>query len=172
MSAQDNIRNSDQSLQVRCIATLRTARLYFESSERLNHNMDKLEELSWAVERLEHVLFSADIGKSALLLECYIDLVFVLKKMENQFFVDDSFKQPIGLQVATVNNLLPIHLEWNSHDPNSLFIIEYANYENANKPEWRVYSKTRSTSYTVRGLQQGKAYWFRISALAPATSEL
>jgi len=125
-------------------------------------------ELNASVERLESVLFSAEKGHSALLLECFIDLMVALKKMEKQTPRMDTSLRPIGLQVATANNIAPIHLEWNYHSPNSLFVIEYANFEESNKPDWRVYSKTRSTSFTVRGLPKGKAYWFRISALPTA----
>jgi hypothetical protein len=162
MSEQYAIRQNEQSLQVRCISALREAR------ESLLQKKGRLEELKWSVDRLENVLFSADKGKPGLLLECFIDLVFVLKGMEKSFSAENAPMRPIGLQVATANSILPIHLEWNYHDPNSLFVIEYANFEETNKPDWRVYSKTRSTSFTVRGLQQGQAYWFRISALAAA----
>jgi hypothetical protein len=167
MSEQNIAKKTNQSLQVRCISALRSAREYFLPAESILQNSDKLDKLSWSAERLENVLFSADTGKPGLLLECFIDLVFVLKEMKNKFFDEDALMRPIGLQVATANNILPIHLEWNYHNPNSLFVIEYANFEESNKTDWRVYSKTRSTSFTVRDLPQGQAYWFRISALAP-----
>ncbi|MCZ4409975.1 fibronectin type III domain-containing protein [Cryomorphaceae bacterium 1068] len=162
MSEQYAIGKNEHSLQVRCISALRSAR------EGLHQKNDRLDALLWSVERLENELFSAEQGSPGFLLECYIDLIFILKGMEKSFPTESTPMRPIGLQVATANNILPIHLEWNYHDPNSLFVIEYANFEEANKPEWQVYSKTRSTSFTVRGLQKGQAYWFRISALATA----
>jgi hypothetical protein len=162
MNEQYAIQKDDKSLQVKCIAALRSAR------KSLLQKKGRFDELKWSVDRLENVLFSAEKGRPGVLLECFIDLVFVLKGMEKGFSSENAPLRPIGLQVATANNILPIRLEWNYHDPNSLFVIEYANFEESNKPEWRVYSKTRSTSFTVRGLQQGKAYWFRISALATA----
>jgi hypothetical protein len=162
MSELYAIRKTEQSLQVRSIAALRAAR------EILTQKRDRLDELKWAIERLENILFSANNERPGLLLECYMDLVFVLKGMEKRISASNTPTRPIALQIATANSILPIHLEWNYHDPNSLFVIEYANFEEANKPNWQVYSKTRSTSFTVRGLQQGQAYWFRISALAAA----
>ncbi|MGB6035634.1 MAG: fibronectin type III domain-containing protein [Cryomorphaceae bacterium] len=162
MSEHYAIRKKEHSLQVRCIAALRSAR------ETLLEKGDRLDELKWSVERLENILFSADEEKPGLLLECYIDLVFALKGMEKSISTPNAPKRPIALQIATANSILPIHLEWNYHDPNSLFVIEYANFEEANKPAWRVFSKTRSTSFTVRGLEKGQAYWFRISAMAAA----
>jgi hypothetical protein len=168
MSKQNAAKKINQSLQIRCISALRSARERFSSSEYQPQNIGELDELVYSVERLEHVLFSADTGKSRLLFDCFMDLIFVLKEMKNQFLDKDASMRPIGLQVATANNIIPIQLEWNYHNPNSLFVIEYANFEETNKPDWRIYSKTRSTSFTVRDLPQGRAYWFRISALAPA----
>lgn len=162
MSKQYAIQKNKQSLQVRCISALRSAR------EGLHQKNERFDELLWSVERLENELFSAEQRNPVLLLKCYMDLIFILKGMEKSFSTESAPVRPIGLQVATANNILPIHLEWNYHDPNSLFVIEYANFETSNKPDWRVYSKTRSTSFTVRGLQQGQAYWFRISALTAA----
>lgn len=162
MSEQTSTTKNDQSLQARCFSALRLAK------DKLVDKGDAEGDLAWSVERLEKVLFSAETGKSSLLLECFLDLIYVLKKMEKQILREDALLRPIGLQVATANSISPIRLEWNYHNPNSLFVIEYASFDETNKPDWRVYSKTRSMSFTIRGLQQGKVYWFRISALSPA----
>lgn len=154
--------SQNKSLEIRCISALRLAK------QRMQLEIDNRCELSASVDRMERVLFSAEKVHSALLLECFVDLMVALKKMEKQTSRTDTSLRPIGLQVATANNIAPIHLEWNYHSPNSLFVIEYANFEETNKPDWRIYSKTRSTSFTVRGLPKGKAYWFRISALPTA----
>jgi|GEM_PF-5759727 len=160
MSENSDIRRKDQSLQIKCIDVLRSARNI------LLQKKDEFDELKRSVEKLEDALFSADNKKPGLLLECYLDLVFVMKEMEKSTSTLNAPKRPIALQIATANSVLPIHLEWNYHDPNSLFLIEYANFEEANKPAWRAFSETRSMSFTVRGLEKGQAYWFRISAMA------
>lgn len=160
MSDYSVIKRSNQSLKVRCISALREAR----KKLRERNNLD---DLLLLVEELEDVLFSAETKPPGTLLECYVNLTFALKNMETQPLNTGASMRPIGLQVATSNNIVPIHLEWNYHHPDSLFVIEYANFEDT-KPNWRVYRKTRSTSFTVRDLPLGKAYWFRISALASA----
>jgi hypothetical protein len=162
MNTQDTVTHTGQSLQARCFEALRVAH------KKLSETRSNNTELNHLVVQLEDVLFSAEPSKPASILKCFIDLIFVLKEMENNISSDACSLRPIGLQVATSNSIIPIHLEWNYHNPNSIFVIEYAQFEESNKPEWRIYSKTRATSFTVRGLPKGKSYWFRISALAPA----
>lgn len=159
MSIEKKYENSKIHLESRCFEVLRTIRQ--DENKTYGTSLDMM------VERLERVLFSAKPVKRGRLLECYIDLVATMEEMNTSVSEKISSLRPIGLQVATSNNVIPIQLEWNYDHPNSLFVIEYAQFEDSNQPEWKVYSKTNSTSFTVRGLPKGKSYWFRISALAP-----
>jgi len=162
MPEQNTKINSNQTIESNCIVALRLGKKKLLEKGALSTDLKD------SIDQLEKVLFSAETNSSSLLIECYMNLMFVLKNMENKFPDHTAPMRPIGLQVATANNIAPIHLEWSYHNPNSLFVIEYANFEETSKPDWRIFSKTRSTSFTVRGLPKGKAYWFRISALATA----
>lgn len=153
--------DTDSTLQAKCFSAMRIAK------EIILQKGDPQGDLAVSVKDLEQVLFSAQLEKATVLIESYTNLIANLKEMENQVLHHETSLRPIGLQVATANSVSPIHLEWSYHNPDSIFLIEYAKFDDSILPDWRVYSKTRCTSYNIRGLQQGKSYWFRISALAP-----
>ena len=73
--------------------------------------------------------------------------------------------RPIGLQMATVDEILPVNLKWQEFVDECEFLIETAELRENQMPVWREYAKTTSNRMTIRDLQKGKTYWFRISKL-------
>lgn len=76
--------------------------------------------------------------------------------------------KPIGLQIATVNEGIPVYLNWDHHFPEGQYLIEIADFLENTLPLWRLYTKTESPELSIRDLKPDHTYWFRISVLTPA----
>ena len=147
------------SMQNKCFDLIRTIEEILPHKVENNDISTLAEELS----RFKNRLFSNGAGNDEII-RSYQALKYRFEALTSSGKIQGRPK-PIGLQMATVDEILPVNLRWQDFMDDCEFLIETAEMEENQMPTWREYTKTKSNRLTIRNLQKGKTYWFRISKL-------
>ena len=117
------------------------------------------QKLQFALVKFKDLLFSTrDLSQE-------IKDQFDLLQVELRRFKFSINQKPLSLKVAKANTVGPILLEWTPRVLNSEYVIEYAPFPSKSYPDWQYLSKTKSTQFSIRGLEVGQSFWFRISEI-------
>lgn len=156
----ENLTNLDASLQKRCFQLIRTI------EEILPQKVESTEisDLSADLNRFKKKLFGMRASNDEIV-RSYQTLKYRFQALTASGKIK-SKPEPIGLQMATVDQILPVNLKWQEFPGDCEFLIETAELEENQMPVWREYIKTTSNRLTIRDLQKGKTYWFRISKIS------